>query len=410
MFIFAFLADEKLLSNREERLFLQSMIANLFHLFEEITTRKARTEEDIAIIEQRLAVFANHAEKLQTKLKDAETGNRGFETEKMHKFFQLGQALKMIGPVQQASSQHFEESNLNLKNAVQHLNSNKAVLVRALENTNTHAVLVGQEPIITSTTSGLTLLQKRRLACQSTALRICGDLQDSSYWSEIASCLTLGDSGTSFDDGTVSQFPLVIEALVNREFHNEESCPSRRITIAAKVKEKGKTNADHGRFLVPAQCYIRDEDECGNGGYVQYICSVIVGRVIKVVVVDFEPVSYSDDGLFPEVPQLPWLVRSYSVSLINVNDIGERVHIVELNGHACRQEGDESKHYVVNTALITQTKEKIAPVIYRSCADKRCEGKVKLPLSKGENGMKVKQSRADIMVTCPKCKVNFLGL
>ena len=128
---------------------------------------------------------------------------------------------------------------------------------------------------------------------------------------------------------------------------------------------------------------MRDKDQCGNGGYVQYICSVIVGSVIKVVVVDFEPVSYSDDGLFPEVPQLPWLVRTYSVSLINVSDIGERVHIVELNGHACRQEGDESKHYVVNTALITQTKEKIAPVIYRSCADKRCEGKVKLPLSKG---------------------------
>ena len=121
MFIFAFLADDKLLSNREERLFLQSMIANLFHLFDETTTRKARTEEDIANIEERLAVFANDAEKLQTKLKDVETGNRGFETEKMHKFFQLGQALKMIGPVQQASSQHFEESNLNLKNAVQHL-------------------------------------------------------------------------------------------------------------------------------------------------------------------------------------------------------------------------------------------------------------------------------------------------
>lgn len=121
MFIFAFLADDKLLSHREERLFLQSMIANLFHLFDETTTRKARTEEDIANIEERLAVFANDAEKLQTKLKDVETGNRGFETEKMHKFFQLGRALKMIGPVQQASTQHFEESNVHLKKAVQHL-------------------------------------------------------------------------------------------------------------------------------------------------------------------------------------------------------------------------------------------------------------------------------------------------
>lgn len=94
---------------------------------------------------------------------------------------------------------------------------------------------MGQEPIITPTTSGLTLLQKRRLACQSTALRICGDLHDSSYWSDIASELTLGDSGIRFDDDTVSQFPRVIEALVNREFHNEESCPTRRITIAAQV-------------------------------------------------------------------------------------------------------------------------------------------------------------------------------
>ena len=95
--------------------------------------------------------------------------------------------------------------------------------------------MVGQEPIITPTTSGLTLLQKRRLACQSTALRICGDLHDSSYWIDIASDLTLGDSGIRFDDDTVSQFPRVIEALVNREFRNEESCPSRRITIAAQV-------------------------------------------------------------------------------------------------------------------------------------------------------------------------------